>query len=172
MCTCLFGCGFGAWLVTELARQVLELGCAIESLIVAGGEPFPYEVDDELLVEYLFARSAGLDPVRLDFPPEPALAYAIEAVLAETPGRLPRGRLATIGGDPGLELCSESFRRLDGRGREHRLTSLAQALWPMGPWETERVAALLSLFRRSVGAGAGTTSRPTPVISCSCDPWR
>jgi pyochelin synthetase len=150
----LVGYDAGGVLAAEVARQLTEAGATVESLTVVAALPWPCRVDDELLVEYLFAAGARVDPVRLGFPAEAALGRALQHVLADTPERVPDGRLAGLTGEAELEGVAWCFRRLAERSPEDRLAAIARALAPPGaePAAPGQVATLYDLFRHSLRA--------------------
>jgi pyochelin synthetase len=152
----LVGYGSGGILALEVARQLAEAGADVAGVTAAAGFAVPYLVDDDLLVEYLFLRGAKADPARLGYPAEPALARGLALVLAETPGRVPEGRLASLGGDADLDGVAWCFRRLTARPPEDRLAAIARAVAPPGsrPAAPGQVAALFDVFRHSLRAGA------------------
>src|SRR5207248_1838639 len=97
------GYGSGGILALEVARHLTEAGAGAPSVTAVGGFAVPYLVDDDLLVEYLFLRGARIDPTPLGYPAEEALACGLARVLAEVPGRVPDGRLASLSGGADLD---------------------------------------------------------------------
>jgi pyochelin synthetase len=124
----LAGYDVGGLIAAEVARQLLQAGVKVRSLTVIGSAPLRYLIEDDLLVEYLFARGAGLDPVRLGFPAETGLGRAIALALRETSDRIPDGRLASVAGDSELEAVAWCFRRLAAQTRTERLGRIAEAV--------------------------------------------
>jgi L-cysteine---[L-cysteinyl-carrier protein] ligase PchF len=155
-----FGAGFGVPLAVEVARQWMESGGTVASLILLGGEPRPYCVEDDLLAEYLFARAAGVDPETLGFPPELVVARTLGTVLAETPGRIPAGRLSSHCGEPSLDGVASRLRRLCERSPRERWEALLGALGagPAPHVELESVGRALDLFGHTLRATASHTT--------------
>lgn len=180
----LIGYQAGAVLATEVARQLTESGTLVDDLTLIAADPIHCVIDDELLIEYLFARGAGLDPVRLGFPADATLGRAIAAVRAGSPDRIPDGRLAAVSGDSELDGVAWCFRRLAARSQEDRLAAIARALAAPGspPAAASQVGAMYDVFRHTLCAvalqgatpyaGGATLLRPqsaSAVSSALCD---
>jgi pyochelin synthetase len=119
----------GGLVATELARQLTETGAEVTRLVVVSSFRVPYTVDDELVLEYAFARLVGADPARLGYPSDEAtLARALGRVLAATPGRVPAGAFAALDGDPALREVATAFARLAGRDPGERLAAIAASM--------------------------------------------
>ena len=144
----------GGILALEVARALRESGISVESLTILADCPLRLLIDDDLLAEYLFARSAGIDPVRLGFPAEAGLARALDRIRDESADRIPDGRIATLEGDADLEAVAWSFRRLAGRPAEDRLAAFARLVAPAGAPSApiSQVMALFDIFRHSLRA--------------------
>jgi pyochelin synthetase len=109
----LVGQYFGGIVAAELARQLAELGVAVERLVVvAAGEP-PWPVDDEYVAEYLLYGALGIAPEPLGFPAgdgipgrTPRWAAALPALRAEPVSE----RLLRSGAEPPAAELFEVFR--------------------------------------------------------------
>jgi len=152
----LIGADVGGVLALEVARHLIEHGLIKVALTVVNSAPVPCLVDDELFAEYLFVRSAGVDPVRLGYPAETALARAIDIVRAASPDRIGEGALAGLRGDAALDGVAWCFRRLAARPVEDRLAAVARAVNQSGATAapTSQVRALYDVFRHSLRAFA------------------
>lgn len=150
----LVGYHAGGILAAEVARHLAESGALVEDLTLVAADPIRCVIDDELLTEYLFARGAGIDPVRLGFPAEVALARALDSIRRDSPDRVPDGRLVTLGGDTELESVAWCFRRLAARSSEDRLAAIGRAVVAPGSPSsaTGQVSALYNVFRHSLHA--------------------
>jgi len=152
----LVGYQFGGILAAELASLLVEAAVPVRSVTVIGSCPIPFQVEDELLAEYLFIHGSGVDPVRLGFPAEAALGQALAVIRSATPGLIADGQLAKLAGDPELAGVAWCFRRLAAIPQADRLTSFARAFAPPGsePAPLSQVTLLYSIFRHSIKAGA------------------
>jgi pyochelin synthetase len=157
----LHGAGFGGIFALEIARRLAEAGRVVERLVLAGGERLAYHIADELLVELAFARSLGLDPARLGFPAAAAVAMAVEAVLARSPGVVPSGALAGLA-EPALAPVALAFARLGQRAPAKRLDVLARVLSAANEVEADADAlgARLVAFGRLLSAVAAHRAAP------------
>ncbi|MDH6108775.1 pyochelin synthetase [Kitasatospora sp. MAP12-15] len=160
----------GGLIATEVARALAEGGAEVEQLTVISCYRPAFEVHEDLLAEYTFALSLGVDPGAVGFPADAAaLGRAIDTVLASTPGRLGAGALAALGGDSAA--VGEAFARLAGRSPEERLAAIAQAaeLLPTAgggghrsPLDRGQLARQYQIFRHSLFAV--TRYRPDPYV--------
>ncbi|MFE7659498.1 non-ribosomal peptide synthetase [Streptomyces celluloflavus] len=150
----------GGLIATELARALTESGARVDSLTAISCYRPSFVVEDELVTEYSFALTLGADPAHLGFPKDPdALGRAIRAVLAQTPGTLPDGSLARVGGD--LAEVGESFRLLSRVPQPDRLAALARELPDGGPLRhAGDLPRTYRMFRHSLSAV--TRYRPEP----------
>ncbi|MDH6577689.1 non-ribosomal peptide synthetase [Kitasatospora sp. MAP5-34] len=152
----------GGLIATEVARVLAESGAEVESLTVISCYRPSFEVHEELLAEYTFALSLGVDPASVGFPADPvALGRAIEAVLVTTPGRLGAGALAALDGEHAK--VGDAFRALAERDPEERLTAVAHAAALLtAPVDRGRLARRYQIFRHSLFAV--TRHRPDPYV--------
>lgn len=120
----LVGYCLGGFLATEIARVMTEAGARVEDLTVLSSYRVPYDVRDDLVAEYAFARILGADLGTLGFPEdEAAFGAAMRAVVAD--GTLPEGGLAALGGKHAD--IAALFAALSSRSQEDRLTALAES---------------------------------------------
>ncbi len=82
----------GGLLALEVARQLTESGATVASLTIISSYSLPHTIEDELVLEYVFARLLDLDTEALGYPDDEATARAFQEVLARTPGRVRLGR--------------------------------------------------------------------------------
>ncbi len=152
----------GALFAVETASQLLEAGIPVGSLTLIGSIPFACAIEDELLIEYLFVRGSGVDPMRLGFPAEPALAQALALIRSETLDRVPEGRLAQCTGNSALDGVSWCFRRLLDTSHEDRMTAFARVLASpqKDPAPLNQVLTLYRVFRHNGLAAAVYRTRP------------
>lgn len=146
----LVGYHVGGVIAAEVARQLAEQGVPADRLTVVSSFPLPCEVDDEPLTEYLFALSAGLDPVSLGFPSETQMGRALASVLATSPDRVPPGAFAELPAEPQFEPVRTAFAAMATRSGTERQAALSGALGTEG----EDFAAGYALFRHGLRAGA------------------
>lgn len=137
--------GTGSWsfVAVETARALAESGVAVDRVVVTGLPP-ALAVEDDLVVEYLYARSAGAPPECLGYPAEDEVAAAVSAAAAASPGRLPRGSLLARG-DPYARLAATP------PGQRH------EALWRESIVAAPRpddLAARLRVFRTLLAGAA------------------
>lgn len=118
----LVGHGFGAPLAAEVARHCAETGAEVR-LIAMGAAPLRFELEEDLLVEYLFARAKGAAPETLGYPSEAALERAI-GLVAQNGRTIPLDRLATLEGDAELDEAGRCFRALADRAAHERLEAI------------------------------------------------
>jgi pyochelin synthetase len=151
----LIGYHSGGVLATEIARQLIERGGDVESLTVISSYPLPCEVDDELLVEYLFALGLGVDLASLGFPSEGAVGHALATVLARAPDRVPDRWLASLAGDAAFDEVIFSFQRLAERSHEQRLAAIGDAIAAKrGEANWPNVTVVYDVLRHSLKAFA------------------
>ncbi|MFF2505877.1 amino acid adenylation domain-containing protein [Streptomyces sp. NPDC058067] len=150
----------GGLIATEVARALAEGGAEVTDLTVISCYRPPFEVHDDLIAEYTFALSLGIDPATVGFPADSdALGEAIRAVLETTPGRLESGALARLGAP--FDKVARYFRDLTERRPAQRLDALAQAAEQLtGPLDRDRLARQYRVFRHSLFAV--TRYRPQP----------
>ncbi|WP_369027894.1 thioesterase domain-containing protein, partial [Nocardia farcinica] len=121
----IIGYSVGGLLAAEIARILTEAGATVDELTVIGSYQ-PPAVHDELLTEYIFAQSLGIDPAAVGFPADDAaVAAALRTILGRTPDRIPAGALAGLSGDPALPAAE--FRKLATVPRADRLAALHTA---------------------------------------------
>ncbi|MDI3419577.1 non-ribosomal peptide synthetase [Streptomyces luteolus] len=146
----------GGLIATEVARALVEAGAEVESLTAISCYRPPFEVHEDLIAEYTFALSLGVEPALLGFPVDDGeLGRAISAVLAVTPGVLGAGALAALDGE--FAKVGAAFRDLSARRPEERLAAIGRAAeLPDGA----RLSRQYQIFRHSLFAV--TRYRPEP----------
>lgn len=121
----IIGYSVGGLLAAEIARSLTESGATVDELTVIGSYQ-PPAVHDELLTEYVFAQSIGIDPVTVGFPADAeAFEIALRTILDRTPDRVPAGALTALNGDSAA--LAAKFRELASVPRTDRLTALRTA---------------------------------------------
>lgn len=146
----------GAPVALELARALSEAGVSVR-LTVVSGHHVPYRPDDGLVVDYAFARAAGLDPATLGWPLDEAVVdRAVATALADSPAILPEGALARLTGDERLDPTTEQLRTLARRDVAERRGELYQAVADADPrWGgVPQVADAYAVFARVLQAVA------------------
>ncbi|MEV2240999.1 amino acid adenylation domain-containing protein [Micromonospora sp. NPDC049891] len=149
----LVGYCLGASIALEVARALSEAGVTVR-LTVVSGHRVPYRVDDGFVLDYAFARAAGIDPATLGWPAdEAAVERAITTVLADSPGLVPADALGRLAGDDQLTGVAGWFRA-PGHTAADRQTRLHQAVADGDPvWGgPARVAAAHAAFGRILRA--------------------
>ncbi|WP_253805086.1 MULTISPECIES: non-ribosomal peptide synthetase [Nocardia] len=141
----IIGYSVGGLLAAEIARTLTEAGATVDELTVIGAYQ-PPAVHDELLTEYVFARSLGVDPATVGFPADDtAVETAVRVILDRTPDRVPAGALAGL--DGAAALPAAQFRQLAAVPRADRLAALhTAATAATGPYRTGGLT--LAEFRR------------------------
>ncbi|MGY1934118.1 AMP-binding protein [Nocardia gipuzkoensis] len=141
----IIGYSVGGLLAAEIARTLTEAGATVDELTVIGSYQ-PPAVHDELMTEYVFAQSIGIDPVTLGFPADDeAFATALRAILDRTPDRVPAGALAGLNGESAP--LAATFRERAAVPRAERLAALhTAAISGTGPYRSSGLA--LEEFRR------------------------
>ncbi|NKZ06460.1 non-ribosomal peptide synthetase [Actinomadura latina] len=116
----------GGLLATEIARQLTEAGADVTSLTVISSYTLPRIIEDELVVEYVFAKVMGADPAEAGYPgDERAMSEVFELLLRENPDRVPAGRVTALTG--ALAPAGEIFRGLESRPQDERLAAIGRA---------------------------------------------
>lgn len=141
----IIGYSVGGLLAAEIARTLIEAGATVDELTVIGSYQ-PPAVHDELMTEYVFAQSIGVDPATVGFPvDDEAFATALRTILDRTPDRVPAGALAGLNGDSAL--LAAKLRERAAVPRADRLAALhAAAISGTGPYRSSGLA--LEEFRR------------------------
>ncbi|TMR24783.1 amino acid adenylation domain-containing protein [Nonomuraea turkmeniaca] len=155
----LVGYCMGGLIATETARILTEAGVTVDALTVISSYRVPYEVEDDLVIEYAFARVLGADLAALGYPTDDRLmAAAMETAVAGT-GRLPDGAIAALN-DRFADLAA-GFRRLGERRRSERLAAIVAAM-PAGrfPVDEGYLETMYQVFRHNLRAIA--RFRPDP----------
>ncbi|MEV0424054.1 amino acid adenylation domain-containing protein [Streptosporangium canum] len=153
----------GGLLATEVARHLTEAGAAVESLTVISSYTLPRIIEDELVVEYVFARVMGIDPADAGYPgDEDTMSRVFELLLAEDSERVPAGRVAGLTGDPALESAAADFRRLAGLSQRERLAAIGRAATETrsDPEVERHVNSLFQVVRHSLLAVGTHTPEP------------
>lgn len=141
----IIGYSVGGLLAAEVARNLTEAGATVDELTVIGSYQ-PPAVHDELLTEYVFAQSLGVDPATAGFPADGA-AYeaALRLILERTPDRVPAGALLGSTGESAP--LAAKFRELAAVPRADRLAALHTAATSgHGPYRPDGLT--LDEFRR------------------------
>jgi L-cysteine---[L-cysteinyl-carrier protein] ligase PchF len=151
----MIGRHFGGLLATEVARNLIEAGAEVKTLTIISSYPLPCVVDDELVVEYLFALGLGANLATLGLPSEAAVGRALSTILLETPDRIPAGRMMELAGDSELDDLATAFRSLVQRNQSDRLEAIRRATTSIA--RTDEAHALkerYEVFRHSLRAAA------------------
>ncbi|MER7169768.1 thioesterase domain-containing protein, partial [Micromonospora sp. NPDC000207] len=149
----------GGLVALEIARQLTEAGATVASLTIISSYGLPHTIEDDLVLEYVFARLVGADTVALGYPSDAVIARSFEAVLAATPDRVPTGALDALTGDDDLAEAATRFAALRQHPPAQRLAAIAgQADGDDAP-ELD-LTSLYELYRQSMAAV--TRHRPTP----------
>lgn len=98
----LTGYCMGGMLAAELARRLPEAGIRIDGLTVISSYRLPCDVISRLMVEYVYARSIGLDPTALGFPEPEVMGRVLQAALRRTPGTLSDESIAVAADESGV----------------------------------------------------------------------
>ena len=129
------GYSIGGLLGAEIARTLAEAGAIVDELTVISSYQ-PPAVHDELLVDYIFARAVGADPIAAGFPSDTeTLDAAIRSILDRTPDRIPAGALTGLDGS--LAPLAAKLRELAAIPRSDRLAALRDASASRGRSLTE-----------------------------------
>lgn len=95
----LVGYGMGGVMALAVAAKLGERRVAVPKVTVIGGCGITPEVQDELALDFAFARFIGSDPAACGFA---GLEQAIDRLLQDTgqSGAIPAGTIASLGDDP------------------------------------------------------------------------
>ena len=142
----------GGLIATEVARVLTERGADVASLTAISTHRPPFRLDDELISEYAFAVMMGIDPARVGFPTdELAVSAAADAVLVDSPGLLPDGGMARLGGDHAP--VAAAFAALADIPRSRRVADMCAAMpASAGSYQPDQLMNLFQIFRQSVFA--------------------
>ncbi|MEU3914329.1 amino acid adenylation domain-containing protein [Streptomyces sp. NPDC029721] len=145
----------GGLVAAELARALCEGGAVVRGLTVVSSYRIPYRLDDELMVDYAFARVMGADLEALGWPADEGdMGRALAAALDRSPKAIEPGAFARLCGDERLAGVARRFRLLGERPREERREALHRALaaTEAGLGDAGQVAALHRVFEHTVEA--------------------
>ncbi|MFC4049816.1 non-ribosomal peptide synthetase [Actinomadura syzygii] len=149
----------GGLLATEIARQLTEAGSDVASLTVISSYTLPRIIEDELVVEYVFAKVMGADPAEAGYPgDERTMSEVFELLLREDQDRVPAGRVTALTGE--LAPVADVFRAQASRPQDERLAAIGRAASRHADSDADverQVAAFYRVVRhslRAVGAHA------------------
>ncbi|MEU3071457.1 amino acid adenylation domain-containing protein [Streptomyces sp. NPDC006906] len=145
----------GGLIAAELARALGEGGAVVRGLTVVSSYRIPYRLDDELMVDYAFARVMGGDLDTLGWPADEGdMGRALAAALTRSPKGLVQGAFEQLDGDEGLDAVAHRFRLLARSSRDERRAELHRALarTEAGLGDVGQVAALHRVFSHTVQA--------------------
>ncbi|WP_305072978.1 non-ribosomal peptide synthetase [Micromonospora okii] len=151
----------GGLVALEIARQLTEAGATVASLTIISSYGLPHTVEDDLVLEYVFARLVGADTEALGYPDDARIARAFDAVLAATPGRVPSGALDALTGDDELADVAARFAALRARPQAQRLAAITGQADDADAAEVD-LSSLYELYRTSMAAV--TRHRATPYL--------
>ncbi|NEE02716.1 non-ribosomal peptide synthetase [Phytoactinopolyspora halotolerans] len=153
----------GGLLATEVARALTEAGATVDGLTVISSYQ-PPAVEDELMVEYLFAQSMGAALDALGLPADAdQIGRAVRSILQRSPGRLPPGCLTGLDGEDAS--VGAAFREFAGAERPERLAAIhrvatADGAYNSGSYTLDEFTRYFDVFRQSMLAVA--RHRPDP----------
>ncbi|MCA1701891.1 MAG: methyltransferase, partial [Actinobacteria bacterium] len=144
----LVGARFGGLVACEVARQLLETGNAVAGLTVIGCPGPLVQVDEPLLVEYLFARELGVHLEHAGLP-DPAALGALVALRTAASDRLSLPDPATL-----PDALATLVGRLAATAPADRLAAIAQAVPPgvRAALEGDNASQWLSALSRALQA--------------------
>jgi pyochelin synthetase len=125
----LIGYCVGGLYAIEVARRLLERGIEVDDLVLASSHPVLIDVEEDLMIETLFVPNLGLTLDQLGFGAvDPgAVGRAFAQVIEHNHGRVPKGSLIEVGGDPELDASAAFFQRLSQYSQEDRFAQYANA---------------------------------------------
>ncbi len=153
----------GGLLATEVARALTEAGATVDGLTVISSYQ-PPAVEDELMVEYLFAQSMGADLDALGLPAGyDDIGRAVRSILERSPARLPAGCLTELDGESAA--VGAAFREFARAERPDRLAAIhqvatADGAYNSGSYTLDEFTRFFDVFRQSMLAVA--RHRPDP----------
>ncbi|MER7083703.1 thioesterase domain-containing protein, partial [Saccharopolyspora kobensis] len=157
----IIGYCLGGPIALELARALSEANAVVRGLTIVSGHRIPHLLQDELVVDYAFARTMGADPAALGWPAdEAAVGRAVAAALTGSPDALAPGAIAALAGE--LEPVARRFRELGQQDTAERRAELHRALADSAPGKggSARIALMHKAFTRFIEAAAHY--RPEP----------
>lgn len=149
----LVGYCLGGMYAVEVARRLAERGHDLADLVLVSSHPVLFDVQDDLMIESLFAPNLGLTPSTLGFGELDSddMVRAFMTVLEASGGRIPNGALVTVGGDQGLDAVGAFYRRMAATPQPERLAGYAAAASAAAgsPMRPELVCGMFRVFRQS-----------------------
>lgn len=153
----------GGMLASEIAHQLAADGTEIRQLSIISSYPVPFRIEDDLLVEYIFARVMQASPAELGYPTdEQGLQTLLRSILQETPGVIPQDSLARFTRDR-QDPMSQAIQRLAARTPAERLAAIGQKM-PQTTHELNSASRLTEQYRliqHSLWAVNGHRARQT-----------
>ncbi|GAB2693331.1 non-ribosomal peptide synthetase [Nocardia thraciensis] len=155
----------GGLLATEIGRILTEAGAVVDELTVISSYQ-PPAVDDEVMVDHIFALAVGADLEDAGFPGDAdAFGAAVRTILDRSPDRIPRAALASLDG-PHAPLAAK-FRDLSAVPRAERIAALHTAstggsAYNSGGHALDEFRRLFDVFAQSLRAVAA--HRPEPYL--------
>lgn len=116
----IIGYCLGGMLAWEIASRLRNAGQEVSQLSIISSYPVPFRIEDDLLVEYIFARVMQANPIQLGYPQdEIAFQQLIKRIREETPGMVPQGSLArfTTNGRDATSLAIQQLAKMDPESR-------------------------------------------------------
>ncbi len=126
----LIGHCMGGLIAVEVARRLLEQGIRVADLVLINSHPFPYDVDDDLVVELFFLPFLHISPAQAGFGDIDAhdLERGLRQIYEANNKSIPAGASLAIGGDEGLDRLGELFKRLSALSRRERFNAYVRAV--------------------------------------------
>ena len=132
----------GGMVAAELARRLPEAGIRVNGLTVISSYRLPCDVTSRFVVEYVYARSVGIDPTVLGFAKPEVMGELLQAALQRTPGTISDESIAAAADESGLTDLSTLLRMEPNA----RLKNLVTAVGPS--FDASYIRNTFEMFRQ------------------------
>ena len=140
----LTGYCMGGMVAAELARRLPEAGIRVNGLTVISSYRLPCDVTSRFVVEYVYARSVGIDPTVLGFAKPEVMGELLQAALQRTPGTISDESIAAAADESGLTDLSTLLRMEP----DARLKNLVTAVGPS--FDASYIRNTFEMFRQAM----------------------
>lgn len=137
----------GGLVALEIARQLADAGATVESLSIVSSYALPQTIEDDVVLEYVFAKLLRLDTVTLGYPSDDVVGRVF-AVLQDKGGRVGPGTIADVAGED-REIVELTFGALARVPQAERLGAIARQV---DEGLTTGIDSIYATFRHSMQA--------------------
>jgi len=143
----------GGLIAVETARRLRENNINIVNFTLIDSIPVTVDFDDDIIMESMFVPNFFVNFEEIFATVKQAdIDRAIQKILQENRGSIPRGSSQTIGKDDGLDAVQELFQRLHAMPMQERFRYYAQKIEEIGgsAVPAEMAESLYKVFRHSL----------------------